>query len=90
VGRASRRGRPRGSRHRHRCVPADPEERARRRAKEVTDLDYETVASDLARRDALDTNRKADPLAEAPDAIQVDTTGLSIDEVVAKLEQLLI
>ena len=71
-------------------LTADPEERARRRAKEVTDLDYETVASDLARRDALDTNRKADPLAEAPDAIQDDTTGLSIDEVVAKIEQLLI
>ena len=36
-------------------LTADPEERARRRAKEVTDLDYEQVAADIARRDALDT-----------------------------------
>jgi len=35
-------------------LTADPEARAQRRAKEVTDLDYETVAADLARRDALD------------------------------------
>ncbi|MEM7139855.1 MAG: (d)CMP kinase [Actinomycetota bacterium] len=70
-------------------LTADPEERARRRAKEVTDLDYETVAADLARRDALDTSRDVDPLAEADDAVQVDTTGLTIDEVVTKIEGLL-
>jgi cytidylate kinase len=35
-------------------LTADPEVRAARRSKEVTDLDYETVAADLARRDALD------------------------------------
>jgi cytidylate kinase len=70
-------------------LTADPAERARRRAKEVTDLDYETVAADLARRDSLDTNREADPLAEAADAVVVDTTGLSIAEVVTKIEGLL-
>jgi cytidylate kinase len=70
-------------------LTADPEERARRRAKEVTDLDYETVAADLARRDALDTGRETDPLTEAADAVLVDTTGLSIDEVVAEIEALL-
>lgn len=70
-------------------LTADPEERARRRAQEVTDLDYATVAADLARRDALDSNRDTDPLAEADDAILVDTTGLSIDEVVSKIEGLL-
>lgn len=70
-------------------LTADPAERARRRAKEVTDLDYETVAADLARRDSLDTNREADPLAEAADAVVVDTTGLSIAEVVTKVEGLL-
>ena len=42
---------------------ARPEVRAERRAKEVTDLDYETVAADMARRDALDQGREADPLA---------------------------
>jgi len=70
-------------------LTADPEERARRRAKEVADLDYETVAADLARRDALDSNRDVDPLTEAPDAVLVDTTGLSIDQVVEKIAGLL-
>jgi cytidylate kinase len=70
-------------------LTADPEERARRRAKEVTDLDYEQVAADIARRDALDTTRAADPLVEAADATVVDTTGLGIDEVVATITGLL-
>ncbi len=63
-------------------LTADPAERARRRAKEVTDLDYEAVAADLARRDALDTSRDVDPLTESPDAVVVDTTGLDIEQVV--------
>ena len=70
-------------------LTADPEERARRRAKEVTDLDYEQVAADIARRDAIDTSRAADPLMEAEDATVVDTTGLNIDEVVAHITALL-
>ena len=70
-------------------LTADPEERARRRAKEVTDLDYVQVAADIARRDALDTTRAADPLVEAADATVVDTTGLGIDEVVATITGLL-
>ena len=70
-------------------LTADPDERARRRAKEVTDLDYETVAADLARRDTLDSTREIDPLSEAPDAVLVDTTGLGIDEVVTEIARLL-
>jgi cytidylate kinase len=70
-------------------LTANAEERARRRAKEVTDLDYETVAADLARRDTLDSTRDADPLAEAADAVLVDTTGLTIDEVVTEITRLL-
>ena len=70
-------------------LTASPEERARRRAKEVTDLDYETVAADLARRDALDSSRAADPLTEADDAVVVDTTGLDIDRVVDAVVALL-
>lgn len=72
-------------------LTADPEVRAQRRSREVTDLDYETVAADLARRDALDQGREASPLAEAPDAFLLDTTGLSVDEIVeviaGRLEQ---
>ena len=70
-------------------LTADQAERARRRAKEVTDLDYETVAADLARRDTLDSTRDTDPLAEADDAVLVDTTGLTVDQVVEKIEALL-
>lgn len=70
-------------------LTADPEERARRRAKEVTDLDYEQVAADIARRDAADSTRATDPLMEAEDATVVDTTGLNIDEVVAHITALL-
>ena len=70
-------------------LTADPEERARRRAKEVTDLDYDAVAADIARRDAYDTTRASDPLTEADDAINVDTTGLTIDQVVDRVVDLL-
>lgn len=70
-------------------LTADPAERARRRAKEVTDLDYEAVAADIARRDAADTSRAVDPLVEAADAALVDTTGLDVDQVVARITDLL-
>lgn len=64
-------------------LTASPESRAQRRAREVADLDYETVVADLARRDALDQGRSDSPLVQAADAMVLDTTGLSIDEVVA-------
>jgi cytidylate kinase len=70
-------------------LTADVEERARRRAKEVTDLDYEEVAADIARRDAYDSSRTNAPMAEAEDAIIVDTTGLSVEEVVDRVVELL-
>jgi cytidylate kinase len=63
-------------------LTASPEARAGRRAKEVTDLDYETVAADIARRDALDQGREDSPLVEADDSVIIDTTDRSIDEVV--------
>ncbi len=63
-------------------LTADPEVRAQRRSKEVTDLDYETVAADLARRDALDEGREVSPLAEAEDAFVLDTTGLTVEEII--------
>ena len=63
-------------------LDAAPEVRAARRSKEVTDLDYETVAADLARRDALDQGREHDPLREADGAFVVDTSHLSIGEIV--------
>lgn len=66
-------------------LTADPDVRAARRAREVTDLDYDSVAADLARRDSYDSQREHDPLMQASDAIILDTTGMTIDEVVADL-----
>lgn len=68
-------------------LTADPEVRAARRAREVTDLDYDSVAADLARRDEYDSNRSHDPLRQADDALIVDTSSLTIDEVVTLLAE---
>lgn len=63
-------------------LDASPEVRAARRSKEVSDLSYETVATDLARRDALDQNRTHDPLRTAADAVTIDTSDLNVDQIV--------
>jgi len=63
-------------------LDASPEVRAARRSKEVSDLSYETVATDLARRDALDQNRTHDPLRTADDAVVIDTSDLTVDQIV--------
>ncbi|MGI9602510.1 MAG: 3-phosphoshikimate 1-carboxyvinyltransferase [Acidimicrobiales bacterium] len=67
-------------------LTAAPEVRAGRRAQEVSDLDYETVAADIARRDAFDQGRDDSPLIEADDAITIDTSLMSIDQVVDAVE----
>ena len=66
-------------------LTASPEVRAERRSREVTDLDYETVAADIARRDAADQGRDDSPLAQADGAVLVDTTDRDVDEIVADL-----
>ena len=66
-------------------LTADPEVRAQRRAKEMTDLAYDSVAADLARRDAADQGRSHSPLVEADDAVVLDTTGMGIEEVLDHL-----
>jgi len=63
-------------------LDASPEVRASRRSKEVSELAYETVASDLARRDALDQGRADSPLREADDAVVIDTSVMSVDEII--------
>jgi cytidylate kinase len=63
-------------------LDALPDVRANRRSQEVADLDYETVASDLARRDALDQGREHAPLREAADAMIIDTSELTVDQIV--------
>jgi CMP/dCMP kinase len=66
-------------------LTARPDVRATRRAAEVRELDYETVAADMARRDALDQGREDSPLRSAADAVEIDTSDLGIDEIVEVL-----
>jgi CMP/dCMP kinase len=68
-------------------LTADPRERARRRAEELG-LDVEDVLRDQAERDARDSTRADSPLVAADDAVQLDTTALSIDEVVSRIQEL--
>jgi len=66
---------------------ASPEERARRRAKELG-TDVQTVLQDQTIRDAQDMEREHSPLKPAPGAVELDTSGLSIDEVVGRIVEL--
>jgi CMP/dCMP kinase len=62
--------------------------RAQRRSLEDA-TDVAATQADLERRDKIDSSRTADPLRRTDDAIEVDTTGMGIDEVVAHLLDLL-
>jgi cytidylate kinase len=70
-------------------LDAKPEVRAARRSREVTELSYETVAADLARRDALDQGRDDSPLTVAGDAVVIDTSDLGVDDIVERIVGLL-
>jgi cytidylate kinase len=61
---------------------ADAQARARRRASELGHADADATQEALARRDELDSSRTVSPLTKAPDAIEVDGTHLSLDEVI--------
>ncbi|GLY24249.1 (d)CMP kinase [Micromonospora sp. NBRC 101691] len=63
--------------------------RAQRRSAQDA-ADVTATAADLARRDRLDSTRKTDPLQQSADAVVLDTTELGIDEVVARLRELLV
>lgn len=65
-------------------LTASPQERARRRAAE-TGADVERVLAEQIARDERDATREHSPLHAAADAVQVDTTGLGIDDVVARI-----
>ena len=70
-------------------LTATPEERADRRFKELDergiDVNYDDILKDIIRRDYEDSNRAIDPLRKAEDAIEIDTTGLNIQEVTDKI-----
>jgi cytidylate kinase len=66
-------------------LDATPEERARRRMKDLAArgvaADFAQVLEEMKRRDQRDSTRADSPLRQAPDAIYVDSTGMSEDEV---------
>ena len=68
-------------------LTASPAERARRRAAD-TGEDAAAVAVALAERDERDTAREHGALRPADDAVELDTTGLTIDEVVSRIAAL--
>lgn len=71
---------------------ASPKERARRRHQEQTERglrqSFRDVLQDLELRDRLDSEREVAPLRPAADATIVSTDGLSVDEVVTRLNEL--
>ncbi len=70
-------------------LDADLEERIRRRCGELAfktgEAEHSAVSRDMRARDAQDTNRKIAPLAAAPDAVIIDSTSLTIPQVVEKI-----
>ncbi len=68
-------------------LTADAAERARRRALE-TGEDVAEVEASIRYRDAVDSTRPTSPLRPAEDAIRVDTTGHTIEEVVAMIVEI--
>ena len=70
-------------------LTASIEERAQRRWKEMKEKGYDMslaeLQEDIAARDKADSEREISPLVQADDATLLDTTGLSIDEVVARI-----
>ena len=75
-------------------ITASPEERARRRLAQpgetVDGATLAKVAADIAARDKMDSERKVSPLKPANDAILLDTTTMSIEQVVAKVKDLIL
>ncbi|MCO5985397.1 (d)CMP kinase [Actinoallomurus spadix] len=66
-------------------LTASAEARAQRRSAELSGASITATQADLARRDRLDSTRKVDPLAQAADAIELDTTSLGLDEVIEEV-----
>ena len=64
-------------------LSADPEERARRRARQTgREAELDRIREAISRRDRQDSEREASPLKPAKDAVVLDTTALELEEVV--------
>lgn len=73
-------------------LTADPQERARRRLLELQEqgqtLELEEVLHQIQERDERDASREVAPLKPADDALIIDTTGVELDDVLNRLEQI--
>lgn len=73
-------------------LDADPAERARRRHRELVsrgiEPDYESILREMRQRDSQDRERDTAPLKASEDAVTVDTTGMSIFQVVDRIVEL--
>ena len=63
-------------------LTASPEARAARRSGELKGADVAATRQALIKRDAADSSRKTSPLAKADDAVEVDTSELTLDQVI--------
>ncbi len=74
-------------------LDADVEERAKRRCNELSEkgisFDYNNIIKEIIQRDNYDKNRKVNPLSVAEDAVVIDTTGLTIEQVKNKILELI-
>ena len=72
---------------------ASTEARAQRRYKEYIEKNivaqYDEIYRDIEKRDYQDSHRAASPLRKADDAVEIDTSNMTIDEVVEKISGLL-
>ena len=66
-------------------LTADPSARASRRTAEQAGSDVAATEEDLLRRDRIDSGRATSPLAMADDAIHIDTTPYTLDEVIERV-----
>ncbi|MCI6475308.1 MAG: (d)CMP kinase [Mucispirillum sp.] len=74
-------------------LTASPEERAKRRFKEwqseENKQEYEKVLSEIKKRDEIDSTRKESPLMQAKDAVLLDTTGLTLEQMADKIGEMI-
>lgn len=80
-------------------LTADPRERARRRVLQrhegehvdaaLLDAEIEQTLADIERRDAIDSQRAAAPLVCPVDAVRIDSTSFTIEEIVNRIERLI-
>lgn len=74
-------------------LTASPEQRAKRRFIELKEkgvpVDYDSILSDMNKRDYIDSHRKVTPLLKADDALIIDTSDLDIPQVVDRITQII-